>query len=74
MNAFIAPEANDVLSQIYDTISAAYRRQKSSDDFHRELEGLRKLLSDSRKSTGMETLCFKLSKEERAANASNQSR
>lgn len=73
VTAFISPEANDTLSQIYDTISAAYRRQKSSDDFHRELEGLRKLLSDSRKATGMETLCFKLSKEERAVNASGGS-
>jgi len=73
VNAYISPEANDVLSQIYDTISAAYRRQKSNDDFHRELEGLRKLLSDSRKATGMETLCFKLSKEERAAASANHS-
>jgi exocyst complex component 2 len=65
VNAYITPGANDVLSQIYDTISAAYRRQKSTDDFHRELDSLRRLLSDSRKATGMETLCFKLSKEAR---------
>ncbi|ORX41152.1 exocyst complex component Sec5-domain-containing protein [Kockovaella imperatae] len=56
---YITSEANDTLSKIYDTISANYRRQKSTDDFHRELESLRKLLGDSRKATGMETLCFK---------------
>ncbi|KAK1922962.1 exocyst complex component Sec5-domain-containing protein [Papiliotrema laurentii] len=67
VNAYITPQADAILSQIYDTISAAYRRQKSTDDFHRELDSLRKLLSDSRKATGMETLCFKLSKEQRAA-------
>ncbi|WRT70517.1 uncharacterized protein IL334_007515 [Kwoniella shivajii] len=44
---------------IYDTISQAYRRQKSNDDFNRELDGLRKLLNTSRKATGMETLCFR---------------
>jgi exocyst complex component 2 len=52
------------LSKIYDTISAAYRRQKSTDDFHRELESLRKLLGDSRKATGLETLCFKAPRKE----------
>ncbi|ORY35859.1 exocyst complex component Sec5-domain-containing protein [Naematelia encephala] len=65
VNQYVTPEANDILSKIYDTISQAYRRQKSSDDFQRELEGLKKLLSDSRRATGMETLCFKLRKEER---------
>ena len=63
---YITPQANDTLSKIYDTISANYRRQKSTDDFHRELESLRKLLGDSRKATGMETLCFKQLSRERS--------
>ena len=57
--------ANDTLSRIYDTISQAYKRQASTDDFQKELEGLRKLLSDSRRATGMETLCFKPQKDRR---------
>ena len=63
VNQYVTPQANDTLSKIYDTISQAYRRQKSSDDFHRELDSLKKLLSDSRRATGMETLCFKPKKE-----------
>lgn len=59
VNQYVTPQANETLSRIYDTISQAYRRQKSSDDFHRELDGLKKLLSDSRRATGLETLCFK---------------
>ncbi|WVR08462.1 hypothetical protein IAU60_005517 [Kwoniella sp. DSM 27419] len=59
VNAHVSSEANETLSKIYDTISQAYRRQKSTDDFNRELDGLRKLLSSSRKATGMETLCFR---------------
>ncbi|OCF43322.1 exocyst protein [Kwoniella heveanensis CBS 569] len=59
VNAHVSSQANETLSKIYDTISQAYRRQKSNDDFNRELEGLRKLLSTSRKATGMETLCFR---------------
>ncbi|WVF68144.1 hypothetical protein IAT40_002907 [Kwoniella sp. CBS 6097] len=59
VNAHVSPQSNETLSKIYDTISQAYRRQKSNDDFNRELEGLRKLLSTSRKATGMETLCFR---------------
>ncbi|WVQ85992.1 hypothetical protein IAT38_008160 [Cryptococcus sp. DSM 104549] len=64
VNQYVNAQANDTLSKIYDTISQAYRRQKSSDDFDRELDGLRKLLSASRKATGMETLCFRPMKEE----------
>ncbi|KAK8850389.1 hypothetical protein IAR55_004307 [Kwoniella newhampshirensis] len=63
VNPYVTPQANDTLSKIYDTISQAYRRQKSSEDFNRELDGLRKLLSASRKATGMETLCFRPMKE-----------
>jgi exocyst complex component 2 len=65
VNPYVTPKANDTLSKIYDTISQAYKRQKNTDDFQRELEGLRKLLSDSRKATGMETLCFKGAKEKK---------
>ena len=63
LNPYVTPTANDTLSKIYDTISQAYRRQKSSDDFHRELEGLKKLLGESRKATGLETVCFKIKKD-----------
>lgn len=66
VNQYVTPQANETLSRIYDTISQAYRRQKSSDDFHRELDGLKKLLSDSRRATGLETLCFKPKKAERS--------
>ncbi|KAK6906719.1 hypothetical protein I203_100706 [Kwoniella mangroviensis CBS 8507] len=59
VNNFVSPQSNDTLSKIYDTISQAYRRQKTNDDFNRELEGLKKLLNTSRKNTGMETLCFR---------------
>jgi exocyst complex component 2 len=65
LNPYVTPAANENLTKIYDTISQSYRRQKSSDDFHRELEGLKKLLGESRKSTGLETLCFKGKKEDR---------
>ena len=63
---YITAEAADTLTKCYDTISSAYRRQQSSDDFHKELESLRKLLGDSRKATGVETLCFKPPKESRS--------
>jgi exocyst complex component 2 len=65
VNQYVTPQANDTLSKIYDTISAAYRRQQNPEEFQRELHSLRKLLSESRKATGMETLCFKVRKEER---------
>ena len=64
MNAFVTPKANETFSKIYETISQAYRRQKSSEDFHKELDSLKKLLSDSRRATGMETLCFKPTKRD----------
>ncbi len=67
VNQYVTPQANDTLSKIYDTISQAYRQQKSSDDFHRELDSLKKRLSDSRRATGMETLCFKPRKDPQKA-------
>ncbi|WWC92087.1 uncharacterized protein L201_007041 [Kwoniella dendrophila CBS 6074] len=60
VNNFVSPKSNETLSKIYDTISQAYRRQKINDDsFNKELEGLKKLLNQSRKNTGMETICFR---------------
>jgi exocyst complex component 2 len=73
VNAHVTAQANDTLSRIYDTISQAYKRQASTDDFQRELEGLRKLLSDSRRATGMGTLCFKPMKERSRKESQSQS-
>lgn len=65
MSQYANKAADEILSDIYDTISSAYKRQGDPDEFQRELASLKKLLSDSRKATGMETLCFKQPKKDK---------
>lgn len=57
--SFLTPHAKDVFSQVYDIISQGYRRQGAPEALQRDLDAMRKLLSESRRGTGVETLCFR---------------
>lgn len=57
--AFLTPHAKDAFSQVYDIISQGYRRQGAPEALQRDLDAMRKLLSESRRGTGVETLCFR---------------
>lgn len=63
VSLYVSSQANDNFSQIYDTIGSVYGRQQSPEELSKEMDGLRKLLSATRKATGMETLCLRAPKD-----------
>ncbi|ADV19942.1 Exocyst protein, putative [Cryptococcus gattii WM276] len=63
VSLYVSSQASDNFSQIYDTIGSVYGRQQSPEELSKEMDGLRKLLSATRKATGMETLCLRAPKD-----------
>ncbi|WVO20401.1 uncharacterized protein IAS62_001697 [Cryptococcus decagattii] len=63
VNLYVSSQASNNFSQIYDTIGSVYGRQQSPEELSKEMDGLRKLLSATRKATGMETLCLRAPKD-----------
>ncbi|CAK9785848.1 unnamed protein product [Cutaneotrichosporon oleaginosum] len=59
VTSFLTPHAKDVFKQVYDIISQRYQRHAAPESLNRDLEAMRKLLSESRRGTGVETLCFR---------------
>ena len=63
---YVSPKANETLTAIYGTISQAYSRQKKTgrqENLQRELDGVKKTLHESRRSTAIEFRCFKAPRE-----------
>lgn len=59
VTSFLTPHAKDEFKQVYDIISQRYQRHAAPESLNRDLEAMRKLLSESRRGTGVETLCFR---------------
>ncbi|GMK54888.1 hypothetical protein CspeluHIS016_0114740 [Cutaneotrichosporon spelunceum] len=59
VTSFLTPHAKDVFKQVYDIISQRYQRHAAPESLNRDLEAMRKLLSESRRATGVVTLCFR---------------
>lgn len=57
-SAFLSPLAKTELEKVYGMISKGYRRQGGDEGVQRDMDAMRKLLVESRRSTGIETLCF----------------
>ncbi|KAL7419826.1 Exocyst complex component S5 [Cryptotrichosporon argae] len=74
VGALVSAHAKDMLGQIYDIISHAYRRQQSPDALERDLDAMRKILSEARRATGVETMCFKQKKDRAGADAHGRER
>ncbi|KAH8927807.1 hypothetical protein BT69DRAFT_1347031 [Atractiella rhizophila] len=66
---FMTPKADETLQKVYATISAKKTRQKDSGaELQKDLEGLKKVLSESRKNTMLQFLAFKKPKGDREGN------
>ncbi|KAF8329383.1 exocyst complex component sec5 [Cantharellus anzutake] len=66
---YVSPKASEILTSIYSTISQAYSRQKKlsrQENLQRELDGVKRTLHESRRSTAIEFRCFKPTKETNA--------
>lgn len=55
-SAFLSSRGKTALEKVYSYISRGYRRQDG--EVQRDMEAMRKLLLESRRSTAIETLCF----------------
>ncbi|SPO21324.1 related to Exocyst complex component Sec5 [Ustilago trichophora] len=61
LSAFISSKAEALLKQVYETISQKYQRvdKAEKDQLNGELERVKQILVQSRKSTALEFLCFR---------------
>jgi len=64
LTQYVTPTTDTVLKSIYRTISPSYIRQSgAAGELQRELESLKKTLSESRKATMLQFLAFRKYKE-----------
>jgi exocyst complex component 2 len=59
LKQYVTPKAESQLTEIYNKISEAYVRRPGDENLQQELEGVKKTLSDTRKATGIDFLCFR---------------
>ena len=65
LSAFIGPQAEARLKQVYETISVRYKRV-DTENLQAELERVKQILVASRKATALEFLCFRRVKREQS--------
>ncbi|KAF8512663.1 exocyst complex component Sec5-domain-containing protein [Hysterangium stoloniferum] len=56
---YVTPSAAAQLTEIYQKISESYSRRPGDENLQEALDGVKKTLSDTRKATGIEFLCFR---------------
>lgn len=56
---YVTPTAATQLTEIYHKISESYTRRNGDENLQKALDGVKKTLSDTRKATGIEFLCFR---------------
>ncbi|KIJ39010.1 hypothetical protein M422DRAFT_258163 [Sphaerobolus stellatus SS14] len=59
LQPYVTKKADAQLKEIYKKISESYVRRGEDDNLQEALEGVKKTLSDTRKATGIEFLCFR---------------
>ena len=52
-----------MLSDLYTKISQAYARRPGDENLQSNLDGVKRTLSETRRKTGIEFLCFRVTKE-----------
>ncbi|KAH7915050.1 exocyst complex component Sec5-domain-containing protein [Hygrophoropsis aurantiaca] len=60
---YVSPSAAKTLSELYNKISQAYARRPGDENLQGNLDSVKKTLAESRRATGIEFMCFRLSKE-----------
>ena len=75
LNTHVSPSADSTLQEIYKIISAAYRPGNSggeANELQRELEQLKLTLTQARRATALQFLCFREKRAQPSANAAGQ--
>ena len=71
---YVTPTASQTLTQIYAAISQAYTRKPGgNENLQLELDGVKRTLSDTRRATAIDFLCFRPPRKEEKERASGRS-
>ena len=60
---YVTAHADKTLAELYTKISQAYARRPGDENLQTHLDGVKKTLADARRSTGIEFLCFRQTKD-----------
>ncbi|KAF8801103.1 exocyst complex component sec5 [Phlegmacium glaucopus] len=62
LGRYVSSSAAKTLSELYNKISQAYARRPGDENLQSNLDGVKKILAETRRATGIEFLCFRQSK------------
>ena len=62
LGRYVSSNAAKTLSELYNKISQAYARRPGDENLQSNLDGVKKILAEARRATGIEFLCFRQSK------------
>ncbi|KAG2003313.1 hypothetical protein CC2G_003924 [Coprinopsis cinerea AmutBmut pab1-1] len=62
LGRYVTPHAAETLSELYNKISQAYARRPGDENLQASLDGVKKILAETRRATGVEFLCFRQTK------------
>lgn len=63
LSRYVTASANATLSELYEKISKAYARRPGDENLQSLLDGVKRTLAETRRATGIEFLCFRVTKE-----------
>lgn len=63
LSRYVTPSAAKTLADLYNKISQAYARRPGDENLQIHLDGVKKILAETRRATGIEFLCFRQTKE-----------
>jgi exocyst complex component 2 len=63
LSRFVTPNTAKMLSDLYNKISQAYARRPGDENLQGNLDGVKRTLSETRRRTGIEFLCFRVTKD-----------
>ncbi|PIL27676.1 hypothetical protein GSI_10828 [Ganoderma sinense ZZ0214-1] len=63
LSRYVTKAADETLSELYTRISQAYAKRPGDENLQAHLDGVKKTLSDARRATGIEFLCFRATKD-----------
>jgi exocyst complex component 2 len=66
---YVTPTAAKTLADLYNRISQTYIRRPGDENLQRDLDIVKKILGETRRSTGIEFLCFRPVKEKPQVNS-----
>ncbi|KAG6827599.1 hypothetical protein H0H92_011172 [Tricholoma furcatifolium] len=73
LGRYVTPSAAKTLSDLYNKISQAYSRRPGDENLQSNLDGVKKTLADTRRATGIEFLCFRVTKSSSSRPAGSRS-